>query len=152
MPDLNDEILTLKGKGMSLRRIAAVIGLSHTTVMRRVREMEQVSLPGIVTGKAGSKPHQSRICGKSEETLGKVSHKELPSVMPGDGVTPCGKARRGPYGGKKEGNSSRSDNLVGNLIRFLEDKGLEVYPMQNGGYQVKGDLETIRFYISRRDG
>ena len=58
----------------------------------------------------------------------------------------------GPYRGKKEGNSPRSDELVGDLIRFLESKGLEVYPMQNGGYQVKGNQETVRFYISRLEG
>ena len=58
----------------------------------------------------------------------------------------------GPYRGKKEGNSPRSDELVGDLIRFLESQGLEVYPMQNGGYQVKGNQETVRFYISRLEG
>lgn len=148
-------IFNLKTEGKSLRQIAAAVGVSHTTVMRRVREMEQGSSPGIVTGdvtgKANSKPHQSRIWGGSEDTVNQVSHKKTPSAMSDDGVTPRRRPHRGPYRGKKEGNSSRSDNLVGDLIRFLEGKGLECYPMQNGGYQVKGDRETVRFYISRRD-
>jgi len=160
MPGLNEEILRLKGEGMGLRRIAATVGVSHTTVMRRLREMEQASLPGIVTedvtNKEGrnvrSKPHPSRICGESEDTANQVSHQEPPSVMSGDGVTPRGKAHRGPYRGTKEGNSPCPDDLVGDLIRFLEGKGLELYRMQNGGYQVKGNQETVRFYISRRDG
>jgi len=159
MNDFDETILELKGRGDSFRRIAAAVGVSHTTVMRRLKEMEQVSLPGIVTEDVidradcniRSKPYSSRACGAPGGNGNQVSHKKTPSVMSGDGVTPRRKAGRGPYRGKKESNSPCPDDLVGDLIRFLEGKGFEVYRMQNGGYQVKGNREIVRFYISRRD-
>jgi hypothetical protein len=156
MPNLNDEIRKLKNDGMSLRAIAVVARVSHTTVMRRLREMEQVSSPGIVaenvTEENLSNLHPSRICRGSEDTVSHVSHKKTLSPASDSVVTPRTKASRGPSRPKKEGNPPRSDQLVGHLIRFLEGKGLEVYPMQSGGFQVKGTRETVRFYISRRDG
>jgi biotin operon repressor len=160
---LDTKILELKGRGDSLRRIAAAVGVSHTTVMRRLKEMEQVSLPGIVpedvTDKGEcntlSKPPLPRLCGESEDTANQVSHQEPPSVMSGDGVTPRRKHDRSPYRGEKEASHevcSEIGDLFGAIKDFLESKGIEVYRMQNGGYQVKGNREIVRFYITRRDG
>ena len=117
--------------------------------------MEQTGLPGIVTEnvtqKPHSKPYQPRVSKASGSDGDQGSHEKTMPLMPDEGVTSGEKGRRSPHRGKKEGNSLASANLVASIVQFLEDKGLEVYPMENGGYQVKGDRETVRFYISRRN-
>jgi DNA-binding transcriptional MocR family regulator len=83
-------MLDLKAEGKSLRQIAAALGVSHTTVMRRFKEMDQMGLPGIVTRevtgnrKCNTKsiPYPSRLCGESDETGNRLSHKNTPSHTP----------------------------------------------------------------------
>ena len=50
---------------------------------------------------------------------------------------------------KKGGNSARSDGLIGEIVQFLETKGVEVYRMEVGSeaYQVRHNGQIIRFYV-----
>lgn len=125
MSDLNEEIQKLKERGMSLRLMAATLNMSHEGVRKRLKALER---------------------GKQ------VSTQKTSSLSPTTGVNPFKTPSLKPTEGKKEGNSPQSDDLTGGMLRFLESKGVEVYRMQNGGYQVKGNREIVRFYITRRDG
>jgi biotin operon repressor len=147
MLDLNEEIWKLKERGMSLRLMAATLNMSHEGVRKRLKALErgkQVS--------TGSNAHKSRTSEELKATVNQVSTQKTSSLSPTTGVNPFKTLSVKATDGKKEGNSPRSDDLVGEMLRFLESKGIEVYRMQNGGYQVKGNREIVRFYITRRDG
>jgi DNA-binding CsgD family transcriptional regulator len=42
MQDLNEEILKLKGEGLSLRQIAVALGISHEAVRKRLKAIETI--------------------------------------------------------------------------------------------------------------
>lgn len=47
--------------------------------------------------------------------------------------------------------STGDGDLIGIIRGFLEAKGFELYPMQNGGYQIKSNKQTVRIYVQRKD-
>ncbi len=123
MIDLDRKILNLKVERKSLRQIGEELNLSHMTVSRRLRKIGQKTGSNVTEDMATTSSHD---------------------------VTCLDTSRRGPHRGKNESDFLSSDNLVSELLRFLEGRGAEVYRMQNGGFQIKTRLVTVRFYISRR--
>jgi hypothetical protein len=115
MPDLNEEIRKLKAEGMSLRRIAAALGVSHVTVLKRWRAMEgdrevvtgkcRKRLPAITEGKdkqaTGSISHPSRPCEESRDGGNQVVTQKPPSSPLNESVNPSGNHSRGPLLGMK---------------------------------------------------
>ena len=162
---LNEEIQRLRADGKTFRQIGSALGITHVAILKRWRAI-QVGKKVVTDGIAErlpqlskeernpptrSNPHTQRLSEGSDQGGNQVVTKKAPGSDMGGSVNPPLNPHRGACRGKREGNSPRPNDLVGDLIRFLENKGFEVYPMQNGGYQVKSDRETIRFYISRRD-
>ncbi len=162
-------ILELKAKGKSLRAMAATLNLSHEAVRKRLKaindkaqistnledrkeiastiEKEKVS--------TGPKARQSRASGQVKHTVNRVSTSKAPSHNPAGSVNPLETLAEHPTEGRKGVSQEvclEFDDLFGAIKGFLESKGIEVYRMQNGGYQVKGKKEIVRFYISHRNG
>ncbi len=167
VPDLNKEIRKLKDKGMSLRQIAVALGISHEAVRKRLknlaskeqvptqeRNQELTALKNIEGEKVstGSNAHRPMAPEEIKDTVNQLSTQKTPSLSPTPGVNPSKISSLNATEDEKRGNSPRSDDLIGEMLRFLESKGIEVYRMQNGGYQVKGHREIVRFYITPRDG
>ena len=169
MPDLNEEILKLKAEGMSLRRIAAALGVSHVTVLKRWRAMEgdrevvtgkcRKRLPAITEGKdkqaTGSISHPSRPCEESRDGGNQVVTQKPPSHTLTESVNHSGNHSRGPLLGMKrlfQGVDSESGDLFEGIKVFLESNGIEVYRMnvELEGYQVKNNGQTIRIYVQRK--
>lgn len=81
-----------------------------------------------------------------------VSTPETPSLSPNTGVNPSGNLSLMATGGQKEGNSPRSVGLIGEMLRFLKGKGVEVYRMegQSEAYQVRHNGQVVRLYVQRK--
>ena len=155
MPDLNEEVRRLKEQGLSLRKIAAELKVSHMTVRRRLKAMDQNSGAG-VTGdekekcNIPSKPLSTRVSEESKD----VEHHKPPSHRSGIDVTHRRSPVKIPITGQKEGVSEVSlgvEGLFEAIKRFLELNGVEIYKMRLGQetYQVKHERQTIRFYVYR---
>jgi len=164
----DSKILELKERDMSLRQIASELGISHEAVRKRLKSIEgkdRVSTnPGDQRFTAAStknkklstfsNAHESKASEKIGDTVNQVSAKKTPSVTISQGVNPSGNHSRDSLWGMEgvsPGVFSEIDDLFAAIKDFLENKGIELYRMQNGGYQVKGNREIVRFYITRRD-
>lgn len=159
------KILELKAEGKSLREIASILGISHEGVRKRlkaVKDKDQVStnpeyqkLTASTIKKekvsTGPKPCKSRASEELGDIVNQVSTKETPSLSLTTGINLFKTLSLKPSEGKKEGNSLRSDDLIGEMLGFLESKGVEVYRMnvEPEGYQVKNNGQTIRIYVQR---
>lgn len=168
MPDLNDEIRKLKDEGMSLRRIAAALGVSHVTVLKRWRAMEgnrqvvtgkgRKRLPAITEGNdkqaIGSIPHPSMPCDESKDSGNQVVTQKFPSLSFTEGVNPLETLTEQPMEGKKELSHRMCpevDDLFAAIKEFLESNEVELYRMQVEPevYQVKHHEQIIRLYVQR---
>ena len=166
--ELDEKILHLNGEGKSLRAIASTLSISHEAVRKRLKSiegkdrmssnMEDRRLTASTIKKenvsTGSKTHKSKAPRRPKQPVNRVSTSKAPSHNPAEGVNPRETLAEQPTRGKKGVSQevcSRIDDLFGAIKDFLESKGIEVYRMQNGGYQVKGNREIVRFYITRRD-
>jgi biotin operon repressor len=131
MSDLNEEIRKLKEEGLSLRQIAAALGVTHVAVLKRLRAIEE-----------------SR----------KVVTNGSPSLMSGAVVTTHRRPRGGPHRHSEEGYQqaySGSGDLLSTIREALEAKGIEMYRMESDayeGYQIKHNQQIIRFYVQRKIG
>ncbi|MGZ3604697.1 MAG: helix-turn-helix domain-containing protein [Thermodesulfobacteriota bacterium] len=157
--DLDQMILDLKAEGKSLRRIAAALVVSHTTVMRRLRAMNQP--PGTGVGGGGrcnksEKRHPARLSGGSENIINQVLQKKAPSHRTDTGVTGLGRSVEHPLQGQLEGipEVSPEFDLFEGIRRFLENQGIELYRVQvaQEAYQVDRNGQIVRFYVQRRIG
>lgn len=96
MPDLSEKIRKLKGEGLSLPAIAAILSISHEAVRKRLKAIEseeQVStgieeqgLPGYSAAReivsTRSKAHKSRVSRQRKQTVNRVSTSKAPSSIP----------------------------------------------------------------------
>jgi len=160
-----NNFLDLRVQGKSLREIASTLGISHTTVMRKIRGMENKNVKGDVTGNFTDetkcnipiKSHKSRFCGSSKDTGNQVVTKKTPSLTIGAGVTssktPKKEAHRCQKGVSRKVFSG-GDGLMGAIKEFFESKGIEIYRMRTEmeAYQVESNGEVIRFYAQRKQG
>jgi biotin operon repressor len=166
--DLNQQIRKLKGEGMSLRRIAAALGVTHVAILKRwraIREGKKVvtngrgqALPKLTKEErnpsAQSNPHTSRLCEDSDQGGNQVVTQNTPTSDTGENLNSPARLLRGPERGKKKASQrgySGSGDLLSTIQEFLEAKGIEMYRMnvEPEAYQVKRDGQTIRFYVQR---
>ena len=167
MSDLDTEILELKTEGKSLREIASVLGISHETVRKRlknladreqvlIKERNQELTASFENEKVSTGPnaHQSRAVEESESIVNLIPSVATPSHTPTEGVnfpqTPSDKPTEAKKGGF-QGVDSEGCDLLGAIKDFLEAKGMEVYRMRVSGeaYQVRHNGQVIRFYVQR---
>ena len=167
MPDLNEEIWRLKGEGMSLRAIATALGISHVTVLKRLRAMEgnrqvitgkdRKRLPAIIERKdkqtTGFIPYPSRSCEESRDGGNQVVTKKTPSSPLNESVNPLETPSDKLPDARKEvfqGGLSEVDDLFAAIKGFLENHGVKLYQIQVSGeaYQVTNGTQVIRFYLS----
>ncbi len=158
---LEKKILSLNSDGKSLRQIAAVLGISHVAVLKKLRAIE--AKKQVVTSKgkqdlplkAGEKdvasgfmPHPSRVCRKSEDGVNQVVTQPHSSPAKGESGNSSGNLISTHPGAV----SSSIDDLFGAIREFLESQGIELYRMQVSveSYQVRHGQQTIRFYIDRK--
>lgn len=167
MPDLDEQIWKLKAKGLSLRKIAATLSISHEAVRKRLKAIEvkdrvsanpeDLRLTAAPTKNKKlstfSKAHQSR----ASEELGDTVNLKTPSHIPAPGVNPPEKrsntlpeCRKGAF----QGVFLEVGDLFGAIREFLKSQGIQLYRMQLSGeaYQVKHNGEVIRFYVQRKIG
>ncbi len=124
-PDLDGQIWKLKAEGKSLRQIAVALGISHEAVRKRLKAVKD--------------KHQ-------------VSTSNAPCPIITEGVNPSKTLSLKATEGRKESNSPRTDDLVGEMVQFLESKGLEVYRLEveSEAYQVTHNGLVVRFYVQRK--
>jgi len=169
MPDLNEEIRKLKEEGLSLRKIAATLNMSHEAVRKRLKavndknqvstnpEYQKLTASTIENGKVSTAPnaHQSRTSEKVMDTVNQVSTQKTPSLPLNESVNPSGTPSHKPPECKKEvfqGVLLDIDDLLEAIKEFLELNGVEVYRMkvEQEAYQVKHKGQVIRIYVQRK--
>jgi Helix-turn-helix domain len=155
-PDLDGQIWKLKDEGKSLRQIATALGVSHTTIMRRLRAMNQP--PGTDVGggdrcNTSEKWHPARLSEGSENIINQVLQKKAPSHRADIGATGIGRSVEHPLQGQSEGipGVSPEFDLFEGIRVFLENHGIELYRMQvaQEAYQVERNGQIVRFYVQR---
>jgi len=170
MPDLNDKISKLKGEGLSLRRIAATLNMSHEAVRKRLKNLEgkgnvstieterKLTASTIQNEKVSTAPnaHQSRASEESESIVNLIPSVETPSHTLTEDVNPLETPPERPTGGMK-GAFQRVDpddgDLLSSIRDFLAVRGVEMYRMKTPayeGYQIEDGGQVIRFYVQRK--
>jgi len=151
-------ILSLKRDGKSLREIARVLGVSHTTVMRRLKEMEQDHRMGVTANVADkdkcnipSKPLPAKV---SEESTD-VDHPKAPPHRADVCVTGRGSPVKAPITGQAKGVSRESpgfEDLFEAIREFLQGIEVDLYRIQvtPEAYQVRHNDQTIHIYVQRK--
>lgn len=171
MPNLNEEILKLKGEGLSLRQIAVAFGISHEAVRKRLKNLEgkgnvstieterKLTASTIENGKVSTAPnaHHSRASEESESIVNQIPSVESPSHTLTEGVNPLETLSEMVSECKKEafqGVFTEVGDLFEAIKEFLELNGIEVYRRQSVPecYQVKHRDQVIRFYVQRKQG
>jgi hypothetical protein len=166
MPNLNGEIRKLKEEGLSLRAIAAALGVSHVAVLKRLKAIEtgrqmvtnrgKTRLPPAAEENGnvltGPNVHQLRESGELGGNVNQVVTRKTPSPGRGEGGNPSGNPLLTLSEGPERGVSECFDDLFGAIKEFLELNGVELYRMQVGqeAYQVKNNEQVIRIYVQRK--
>lgn len=167
MDDLNQKIFKMKCEGVSLRRIAQRVGMSHEGVRKRLMGLEdgsrastspedrKLSAPSIKEEKVSTSFNLSKS--RSSEEIKEIVNLNIPSQTLTQGVNylenPSGKATIG-----KKGVSQRGflgiDGLFEAIKGFLEYYGIKFYRLQcePEAYQIKHGGQIIRFYVQRKIG
>jgi hypothetical protein len=169
MSNPDQEILTLRRAGRTLRQIGSLLGISHVAVFKRLKAIETsqetVTNPGgntlrwlpkekknVLTANNACKSRKPRESGKN---VGHLVTQKSPIPSLSERVNPVGNhSDRSTEG--KQGVSQQilleGDDLLAAIKGFLESKGIEVYRRQSAPecYEVKSDRQTIRIYVDKK--